>query len=375
MSIATQSAPAATTPARHGARRVRASFALGVALVAAGVLIVATPDTGAAPLMARATAEAAWPEAERAKIPANLSDGPAYKPVMFLDARTSIGTAATPDGAYVRLVLRNTDGSVRELRRLPMDDSPLYDNVTVSGDDLAWGEVTQGRTRLWTVNLRGGTPARQLTADTGRPLFYGSQYDLVIADGRLHWAVAGQSDRTETEIRSVPLTGGTVQMRTESGRWALTAWPWLVDRATDSTGTGLLRNMSTKRETAVAAVARHRLRCTPTWCRAVAVFPDGNVRIDVLRPDGTGRQRVSRGTTSAPLTDVALLDRFEILSEPGPDADLTGNAKLLCYDISTQRTVDISPDAGNVGYRNGVLWWSTGLRDDIVWHSIDLRTV
>ena len=56
-------------------------------------------------------------------------------------------------------------------------------------------------------------------------------------------------------------------------------------------------------------------------------------------------------------------------------SELTGNAQLLIYEIATRRTVEISPDAGQVGYRGGVLWWSTGNQDTFVRHSLDLRTV
>ena len=37
--------------------------------------------------------------------------------------------------------------------------------------------------------------------------------------------------------------------------------------------------------------------------------------------------------------------------------------------------VEISPDATDVTYKSGVLWWSTGSQDEFVRHSLDLRTV
>jgi hypothetical protein len=43
--------------------------------------------------------------------------------------------------------------------------------------------------------------------------------------------------------------------------------------------------------------------------------------------------------------DVALLDRFEVLSETGPDSDLTGTAGLIVYDLLAGRTVDVSAAA------------------------------
>ena len=70
-----------------------------------------------------------------------------------------------------------------------------------------------------------------------------------------------------------------------------------------------------------------------------------------------------------------VLDRFELLSETGPDSDLTGTAGLLIYDLATDRTVDVSPAVDGVFCRGGVLWWATGDQDSLVWHTLDLRTV
>jgi hypothetical protein len=44
-------------------------------------------------------------------------------------------------------------------------------------------------------------------------------------------------------------------------------------------------------------------------------------------------------------------------------------------EIATRRTVEISPDAGSVSYRGGMLWWSTGNLEAIVWHALDQRTI
>nr|BFE71468.1 hypothetical protein GCM10020092_047690 [Actinoplanes digitatis] len=63
---------------------------------------------------------------------------------MFLDARTAAGTAPTPDGTAVRLLVRGPDGSVRELRRLPLESNPEFGNLTADGDDLVWTESADG---------------------------------------------------------------------------------------------------------------------------------------------------------------------------------------------------------------------------------------
>jgi hypothetical protein len=98
------------------------------------------------------------------------------------------------------------------------------------------------------------------------------------------------------------------------------------------------------------------------------------IGIDVLHPDGSARRRVAGSGASAAIVDVAPLDRFEILSETGPTSDVTGSAPLLVYDLTTDRTVDISADVNGVFYRAGVLWWVTGDQDNTVWHTLDLRT-
>lgn len=347
--------------------------ALIVALAAGAVLLWSSPHHDAAP-PARATATTAWPRAQRADLPAHLADGPLYQPLMFLDARVSVGTAPSPDGTGLRLVLRGADGAVREMRRLPLDDDPAYDHVAVAGDELVWVETT-GRAgfRLWTADLRGGTPARHLTADVGNAVFRGSQFDLVIGDGRVHW-VAAAAGAGQTQIRSVALTGGPVDVRTEAGTWALTAWPWLVEATVDVTGATRLRNLLTHRDRAVANTGLQTMACTPVWCRATSA-PAGDLTIDLVHPDGTGRRRIASGSVGPALADVAVLDRFEVLSQPDADTDVTGISRLVVYDIDNRRTVDVSADVSNAAAGNGVLFYATGVAGGTAWHSIDLRTV
>lgn len=353
--------------------------AVAVALAAgAALLLPSTRPPAAKPPPGRAPATVAWPKADRADIPGNLPDGPIFTPALFVDARTAAGTAPSPDARTLRLLIRHGDGTLRELRRLPLDRNPEFGAVTAHGDDLVWTESAgRGRPRLWTANLRDRAPARLLTADTGDALFYGSQYDLVVFGGRVYWAAANGPD---TEIRSVALTGGPVRVRAEPGTWALSGWPWLVDGA-DGTGTRTLRNLATGRDTEVRAGGGELTTCGPLWCRVMVLSTGhsgggtGLVRIDLMHPDGSGRRRIAGSAAGAAVTDVAELNRFEILSEARPNADLTGTEGLLVYDIATGRTVDVSAAASAAFSRGGVLWWSTGDQDTTVWHTIDLRTV
>jgi hypothetical protein len=343
---------------------------LAVALAAAALLIFApTRDQPSRP----AVSAAALQRAERADIPANLPDGPIFTPLLFLDARTAVGTAPSPDARWMRLLIRAADGKLRELRRLPLDRSPAFDNLATAGDDLVWTESTDRRgVRIWSARRSGGA-ARLVTADTGNALFYGSQYDLVVADGRVHWtAAAGES---ATGVRSVPLTGGKVQIHTEPGQWALSAWPWLTDGAGSGTGTTRLRNLATGRDQPVRSNGVEIATCSPAWCRVQVMGGSGLVRVDLMHPDGSERTRIGGATAGAAVQDVAILDRFEIVSESGPDSALTGTAGLAVYDIAARRTVPVSAAVSGAFVRDGVLWWSTGDQDAMVWHTLDLRTV
>ena len=367
-------APAPLTPVPR-ARRGLGVLGLVVALVAGGVLVFHDPQPDPPPTAARVGVAAAWPHAQRADLPGNLPDGPVFTPGLFLDARVAVGTAPSPDGRSARLLLRAADGALRELRRRPLDDAPEFGTFAVAGDQLVWTESSdRQKPQVWAVDRRSGAPARRLTSDTGNAVFYGSEYDLVVADGRVHWAAAAPDDERFTEIRSVALTGGPVRVRKETGTWALTAWPWLTDGA-DQAGTRTLRNLVTNRDTEIGTSGAELTTCSPAWCRVMVMNGDGLARIDVMHPDGSARQRIAGGTASAAITDVAVLDSFEVLAESTPDSDLTGTQNLLVHDIRARRTVDVAAGVDGAFSRAGVLWWSTGDQDSIVWHTLDLRTV
>ncbi|MEU4235727.1 hypothetical protein [Actinoplanes sp. NPDC026619] len=345
---------------------------LGAALLASGAMLAAPPGPKQKPVPPL-NARVAWPQAQRAVLPATLADGAAYEPAVFLDATRSIGTAPAPDHRTLRLVLRAADGSVRALRALPSSQNPSFQSPTVDGRQVVWAESSQNREQLWTINLDDRRPARLLTADTGDARFYESQYDLVIAEGRVHWVAAGPDDTTE--VRSIAVGGGRVGVHTESGSWSLSAWPWLVDGVTAAGGTTRLRNMSTGQERAVPVTARGVTACSPVWCRVVSFDRKGYPQIELMRPDGTERRKIAGNTAATVVTDTAVLDRFELFSQLTDNSDLSGRFQLLAYDMARHTTVEISPDATDVRYRAGVLQWSTGSQDEFVRHALDLRTV
>ena len=349
---------------------------LGAALLAGVVLLLLPHPSAARPQSAPALAQM-WPTAQRGTIPADLPDGMAYEPAMFLDVKNSVGTAPSPDGKLLRLIIRRENGAIRELRRIPMASNPSFASPTASSGALFWAENAGGRQQLWTAGLHDNRPARRLTTDTGDARFYQSQYDMVITKARLYWVAAAPPTDTSpgTEIRSVALAGGPVDVRVVPGTWALTAWPWMMDGLANTAGTGRLRNILTGRERTMPLTRRGVTTCNPTWCQAVAIDERGRSTIEVVRSDGRDRRRVAQRTGAPLIADVAVLNRFEIFCRVTDWSMLTGRSPLLVYDITADRTVQISPEAGDVGYRAGILWWSTGNRESFLRHTVDLRTV
>ncbi len=357
---------------RYGASSV---LVLAVAFAAGSVLLASTPDDGPPAPPGRVASTAAWPDAQRATITGELTDGAAFVPGHFLDARTAVGTASSADGRSLRLVVRRVDGSSRELRSVPVDGGPTFGSFVSTGTDLLWAESsTSTAAEIWLASLRDpGSPARRITADTGAALFYGSQYDLIVNGGRVHWAARAGTD--VTEIRSVPVTGGAVSVRTERGQWGLSAWPWLTD-GKDQTSRARLRNFETGRDVEVdTGRGTELLTCGPAWCRVMVVGDGGIARMDLMRHDGSARKTVADGAASAVGTDVAVLDRFELLFETRAGADGVSTSALLVHDLTTARTVEVSPAVDGAFSRAGMLWWSTSADETVVWHTLDLRTV
>lgn len=95
-------------------------------------------------------------------------------------------------------------------------------------------------------------------------------------------------------------------------------------------------------------------------------------RIDLMRPDGTDRRQVASGSVHAAVADVAVLDRFEVLTVSSA-ADT--NQQLVLYDITKKQVVTIADGVGIVLCRAGLLSWSTGDQEARIWHALDLHTL
>ncbi|MFI5840665.1 hypothetical protein ACIA8K_13240 [Catenuloplanes sp. NPDC051500] len=355
---------------------------LAVALISSLVLIVLPNNADRAQNQVQTgplgPAEA-WPDVPIGELPGNLPDGPAFAPAYFLDPSTAIGTAPSPDGTAVRLVRLAGGGAPRELRRLSYSGSPQFGGFTTNGAELAWAESVSGddnvtRTEMWAMALPDGTP-RRITADTGDVVFFNSEFDMLIADGALYWAEVAPTTEPATLIRSVPLAGGAVTTGTEDGAWAMAAYPWLVSAESGQAALPRLRDWRNHRELTVPATGTELLTCGSAWCRVLVVSAGGPARTDLMRPDGSDRRRMAGGAAMAAVTDVAVLDRFEVLTEAGPDTTPASSQILYVYDLAKQQTIRVADGVGMIQTRNGVLWWSTGADTALVWHTLSLRAV
>jgi len=207
-----------------------------IALVMA-VVYVALPaprrasQSGPTPAAAGPVALAsAWRSAGPSAAPGLLPDGTAFTPQLYTDARTSVGTAPSPDGSAVRLLLRVGDGAPKELHRVATGLNPQFTGFVATGNEVVWAESTadaqaKGGTTIYRADWRTGSPAVALTSDTGDIVFFNSQYDMVVVDGLVHWVSAARTDDPQTELRSVPLAGGPVQVERIVGAYAQSTWP------------------------------------------------------------------------------------------------------------------------------------------------------
>jgi hypothetical protein len=353
-----------------GALRGRVSL---VTALAASAALLAAPFGGKTPPVPLQTVAQVWPGAKHATLDATLADGTGYQPLLYLSATESVGSARTEDGKALRLLRLAADGKTREIRRVPTEKDPSFPAVALDGTLLIWAEsTTRGHQEIWAADLRGGA-ARRLTADTGDARFYQSQYDLVVAAGRVHWVAAGPDGTTQ--VRSVAVGGGPTDVRVEQGTWSFAGWPWLSNGVVRSAGTTTMRDVTTGRDLSIPATDRGVTACSPTWCQVVSITKAGDARIELIHPDNSARHVVATGNAETVIADVAVLDRFEIFAELTPTSELTGNVQLLMYEIKTRRTAEVSPDCFSVSYRAGVLSWSTGTQQSFLRHALDLRTL
>jgi len=370
--------------------RLRGRLALAAGLAAAALLLglpgPKQPATAPAdPVRAGSGAPAlpgvadVWPSARPFGIPATLTDGSAYSALVVVDANTTIGQATSPDGLRSTLVVVPATGAVRPLQSHLVNDGGSFDGITVTPDRLYWMHTVSdadghATASLWTADRSGGVP-RQLTADVGQPLFYGSAYDVQLVDGRLYWTAARPGRPDQTELRSVAAGGGPVTVRVLDGPWAMTAWPWL-DTAANAIGAPMRLFDLTSGATVEARVpASRQVSCGRAWCRIIPAGGTGDGETDLVRPDGSDLRRIGGATATPIASDVALRDRFEVLLSTVASNATTTVSRLTVYDIAHRREVLLSPAATSAAARGDFVWWSTGDQETLAWHGLDLRTL
>ncbi|MFB9449022.1 hypothetical protein Dvina_35690 [Dactylosporangium vinaceum] len=344
-------------------RNGRTLIALAVALLAGGVLLATTHRTPTPP-PARAPAVAAM-EKPSVAISANLADGTDYTPLFYVTAPVSVGTAPTPDDTADRLLLRSPTGD-RELHRLAKGRYAQFLGFTAAAGRLYWAESSAlagggYETRLWTAAVEGTDPPVSLTADMGAAVFFDSEFDLVVADGRVNWIAAAPDSDTRTELRSVAVTGGPVTTVAFAGRFRHTAWPWLL--SVDDAAPLVLADPLTGARRTVTKAAAESVVCTPTWCRSMVTAAGDRYLFDVRHPDGSARRRVP-GNLNAITVDAAIGGRYEIFTEYRNE-----RSTLVAYDLDTSTMQTLTENTGVSAARAGVVWWAEGGE----WRSVDLR--
>jgi hypothetical protein len=75
------------------------------------------------------------------------------------------------------------------------------------------------------------------------------------------------------------------------------------------------------------------------------------------------------------VADVALLDRFEVVTIGPATTGAPAAVEVSLYDLVNGQLVLIAPAAAAVGARGGFLWWSTGDATPATWRLLDLRTL
>ena len=368
----------------------RTWVAVGAALAAIGLLLglpspnrpAAAPPgrVGASPTApAGPTLASVWPAAKPFPIPATFPDGSAYTPNAVLGPGTSVGVTQRADGQHIDLDEVPADGRPRLLQTQPVTEGGSFDGITFTTDNLYWMHaVSDGKgnaqVTLWTA-ARSGGPSRQLSGDVGNPAFFGSEYDVQVVGDRLYWAATRPGRQDPTELRSIPLTGGTVSVQVLDGAWAMSRWPWLVTAPSAASQGTRLRNVATGQVVPVTAPPNKLLTCSPTWCRMIpdnAAQPSGT---DLIRPDGSDRRVIADASTAATGGDVAALDRFELLMSVIEPTSQVVVSKVSLYDITRGRTVLVSPASTDSAIRGGYLFWSTGNNETLAWYGLDLRTL
>ena len=219
---------------------------------------------------------------------------------------------------------------------------------------------------LWSAAPDGGPPVL-LTSDVGLPLLPGSGPGMQVAGGRLYWTATSPGGNRlappqgPTQLRSVPLAGGPVQVGTVPGVWTMSRWPWLVT-VPDSGSPPARYDLDRALATPVVVPSGYRqVSCGPGWCLALG---DGGA--ELVRPDGSDPRPLGGAGTRPATGEVVLLDRYAPLLVSAGAVQ-----RLVLYDIAARRTVVVASAVTGAGSDGRYLWWSTGDHEALRWHGLD----
>jgi hypothetical protein len=353
-----------------------------IAAGAAGTLVVLpSPRTPTRPTPAGpASLAQVWPDARTIDVPAALPDGRTFEPSLVLDEHTVVGMTTDAAGNATSLVALSTADATypRALQAFDATDGGSVDAVTEAAGQIYWMAGTTDTTGNRHTTLRradrAGGVVRTLTTNTGEPAYYGSQYDLQVAGGGVYWTATGPGDPPTTELRTISIDGGPVTVRPLDGTYQLTAWPWLTSLILPEQPTILL-NASTGQRDIITPKPGEQLTCGPTWCRAVTFGSHSDSLVVTLRRrDDSAATRVNADGEDAITVDIAVLDRFELLSAPLAVQQASTSQKLSIYDLKTDQHIPIAVTTG-LGTHGSWLWWSTGDNETRTWHLLNLATL
>jgi hypothetical protein len=343
---------------------------------AAWLLTLPTPHTPGTDW----TLTEAYPHARITDVHGYVEDGWSYLPQLFVDPQTSIGPSMSGRSGQTRLIVARNGMTQRVLRNLDAAQAPQFTGLAAAGDQIVWMEQTagpdgQGDAAIWVADWRTGA-ARVLTHDTGEFVFFNSEDDLLILDGRVYWIATAPGATARSEVRSIPLAGGIVTTHTVDGAWDLIGGTWLTNAEIGGAARTELLDWRTGARVEVPTEGGELVSCAIRWCRAVALGGTGSsIRIDVLRTDGSHRSQAAAGPVTAVLVDVALSGRWELYGRSAGDDSSTTTVQLLLYDIDTKRLVVVAGGADQITGRNGYVWWATGSGDYVTWHVLDLDSL
>jgi hypothetical protein len=155
----------------------------------------------------------------------------------------------------------------------------------------------------------------------------------------------------------------------------MSKWPWLVTAPSASDQPTRLQDLLTGQTVTVNAPANKQVTCSPTWCRMIPDNAAQATETDLIKLDGSDPRVIGDANAAAIASDVAMLDRFEVLMSIVNSSGRVAVSKLALYDIASKRSVLVDPAATNAGARGGFLWWSTGDNETLAWYGLDLRTL